>query len=72
MEKDFINVKYVTENDLCNSCGFCEPVCPEKAIVIKFNNYKGYHEPIIDDELCKKCGKFTQRAYAENEKSSWM
>jgi coenzyme F420 hydrogenase subunit beta len=47
------NVNFVTENNLCLSCGFCEPVCPEKAITIKFNPRKGYHEPIIDDHLCK-------------------
>lgn len=52
-----INVKYVTDSNLCNSCGFCETVCPEKAIEIKFNTSKGFHEPIIDEELCKQCGK---------------
>lgn len=51
------NVKFVTDNNLCLSCGYCEPVCPENAISIKFNEDKGYHEPIIDNKLCKSHSK---------------
>ncbi len=51
-ELEIKNVNYVTDNNLCLSCGFCEPACPENAIKIKFNKNKGYHEPIIDDGLC--------------------
>jgi len=52
-----INVKYVTDNNLCLSCGYCEPVCPNDAIKIKFNDSKGYHEPIIDSKLCQMTAK---------------
>lgn len=51
------NVNFVTKNNLCLSCGFCEPVCPDKAIKIEFNQAKGYHEPVIDDKRCNLHGK---------------
>jgi coenzyme F420 hydrogenase subunit beta len=52
-----INVKYVTDNDLCNSCGFCEAVCPEQAVKMQFNKVKGFHEPVVTESICKECGK---------------
>lgn len=55
MKKFENTVKKITDNDLCLSCGYCEPACPEKCIEIKFNPKKGYHEPFISYECCTEC-----------------
>ncbi|GEM_PF-678661 len=50
-----MNVMQITNADLCLSCGFCESICPENCITIKFNPAKGFHEPIVNEKRCTNC-----------------
>lgn len=53
---DTHTVAGVAEAYLCCSCGACRVVCPENAILFEETS-GGYCFPVINDELCTKCGK---------------
>lgn len=51
-----MNVSSVVNDDLCLSCGYCEPACPNNAIKIKFDSKRGYHIPEINEMKCDDSG----------------
>lgn len=55
------NIKLITDNDLCVSCGACKHACPYQEIQIRLNETKEIYEPVIanistcltcDNQLC--------------------
>ena len=51
-----MNVNSIVTDDLCLSCGFCEPTCPNNAISIIFDSERGYHIPKINEKKCDDSG----------------
>ncbi len=48
-------VSFVPRHGLCTMCGACEGVCPEDAVVMRFNPCKGIPEPDVDVSRCTDC-----------------
>lgn len=47
----------IHENALsCTGCGACMNICPEKAIVMKYDR-EGFLAPVIERDKCIRCGK---------------
>ena len=47
-------IENVVKHGLCIGCGTCAALCPQKALVMKFNEY-GEYNPIIEDNCLEKC-----------------
>lgn len=47
-------VQFVSDNNLCISCGLCAAVCPCKCI--SHSHVNGMNLPVIDSTLCTQCG----------------
>jgi len=48
-------VQTIVENGLCTQCGFCEPICPTRAIALKINDESGEILPQVDADACVMC-----------------
>jgi coenzyme F420 hydrogenase subunit beta len=48
-------VETIVDNGLCTECGFCEPVCPTRAIRLEEDPRSGEILPRVDPELCVMC-----------------
>jgi coenzyme F420 hydrogenase subunit beta len=47
-------IKEIVKNDLCIGCGICAAMCPQKALVMKFNEY-GEYNPVKEGNCSDKC-----------------
>ncbi|WP_022767907.1 polysaccharide pyruvyl transferase family protein [Butyrivibrio sp. NC2007] len=45
-----------TDNSKCSGCGACHDVCPVNAIEMQ-EDKTGYRYPVINPDICLKCGK---------------
>lgn len=52
--------------DDCTGCGACMQICPKDAIHME-EDQEGFLHPVIDDELCIRCGLCEQSCHALNE-----
>lgn len=50
------NIKLTTESYLCNSCGLCKSICPQKAIDM-IETSSGMLIASVNEERCNSCGK---------------
>ena len=57
--------KSVCMNDKCTGCGFCEGVCPSKAITMK-ESLDGFLYPQVNKSLCINCGLCTAKCSVLN------
>lgn len=48
-------INTIVKNDLCCGCGVCSGICPQKKLVMKFNEY-GEYIPFQEKECPKICG----------------
>ncbi len=44
----------IARNDFCSGCGVCAGICPENAIIMKWNGY-GEYNPSINQSKCTNC-----------------
>ena len=51
-----MNIKLTTNNYLCNSCGLCKSICPQKAIEME-ETPSGMLIASVDEKKCNLCGK---------------
>jgi coenzyme F420 hydrogenase subunit beta len=54
-ERQFHNVAEIARAYLCCSCGLCEVICPEKAILLD-ETPGGHLFPSVAQDLCTGCG----------------
>ena len=54
--KKIDRVDDVVKRGLCCGCGICEAVCPEKAVSIREDAFRGLLLPRVDENLCIHCG----------------
>jgi len=54
--KKIDRVDDVVKRGLCCGCGVCETACPQKAIIIHEDAFRGLLLPRIDERLCVHCG----------------
>ncbi|MCM1987575.1 coenzyme F420 hydrogenase/dehydrogenase beta subunit N-terminal domain-containing protein [Methanococcoides seepicolus] len=47
-------IENIVKNDLCIGCGICAAMCPQKALVMKFNEY-GEYNPVKEGNCSDKC-----------------
>jgi coenzyme F420-reducing hydrogenase beta subunit len=47
-------IENIVKNDLCIGCGICAAMCPQKALVMKFNEY-GEYNPVLEGNCSNKC-----------------
>jgi coenzyme F420-reducing hydrogenase beta subunit len=47
-------IQKIVKNDLCIGCGICAAMCPQKALVMKFNEYGEYY-PVMEGNCSNKC-----------------
>lgn len=52
----------------CTGCGACLNVCPKQAIGMQ-QNEKGFYNPVINEEICIKCGLCNKVCPINNYKS---
>ncbi|MCM1986700.1 Coenzyme F420 hydrogenase/dehydrogenase, beta subunit C-terminal domain [Methanococcoides seepicolus] len=61
----------IANNDICIGCGICAGICPQGALIMKFNKY-GEYVPYQEKECPEKCGfclnvcPFYEKATNEN------
>ncbi len=60
--------QYLLTKDLtkCCGCSACEQVCPKNAIALK-SNEEGFLYPVLDEELCIKCGLCRSVCHYDNK-----
>lgn len=47
-------IENIVKNGLCIGCGICAAMCPQKALVMKFNEY-GEYNPVIEGNCSSNC-----------------
>lgn len=48
-------ILFTIKNNLCTGCGICVVFCPNEAIELTINKYKGIYEPKLDKNRCNYC-----------------
>lgn len=48
-------VNTIVANELCIGCGICAGICPQNALLMKFNKY-GEYNPYLEKDCLEKCG----------------
>ena len=49
-------IEVVVKKGLCTGCGTCVAICPNSAIGMFKDDFKGLYVPKLDHEKCNKCG----------------
>lgn len=63
------NVISIDSKDTCCGCRACEQICPKNAIMIS-KDQEGFLYPVVDHNLCVKCGRCANVCSFKQKKAS--